>query len=80
MANAREMRFWDGVAWLCLHMPTMSKKKRSLSDFHPIRKQKAKVNLQRVEKQMDEFSNTLPKTLTEEEIKARWLKHKESGR
>jgi len=78
MAEAVTMAAWDRTAWLCLHIPNFSKKRRRLSDVHPLRGAKRQVNLGKLLRQMDEFSKHLPEHMTEAEIDAAWDKWKDS--
>ena len=73
------MHDWDQVAWLCAHIPSFSKKRHSISDFHPLRKKDKQALLGKISKQMEAWRGRLAKTLTPEELEAKWQAYKSGG-
>ena len=53
-------------------MPTLSKKRRRFTDFHPLRKSEQAVSTRALAKWIDECKLLLPDSLTESEIEERW--------
>ena len=75
MADAREMREWDRVAWTCFFIPRFGKKRFDIEDFHPLRGRDKTVKLGATLAWMRKMSEHLPEALSEEEKDRRWQEY-----
>lgn len=72
--EALQLDAWDRTAWLCFHIPSFGKERRTFESFHPIRSGKRKADVAATAEWMEEVRKDLPKSLTPEEAEARWRK------
>lgn len=72
MADAKDRRNWDYVAWACLHQPWVTKDRLSLERFHPLMNRSLGdfMDGQVFEKKLAECG--LSKQLSNDEIEALW--------
>ena len=72
MAHGKNMAMYDHAAWICMHIPSFSKERKVLADFHPMLREQQKQSAAGLRKFIDEAKDILPETLSEEEQRRRF--------
>lgn len=75
-ARAGEMRRWDYVAWLCVHiLAPHTKQSLNAQKFHPMRHVSDRADIGDLHTWVKDAGQQLPKQLSEEEKEIRWQEH-----
>jgi len=74
--RALGMEEWDRIAWLIMHIPSLSKRRRKFEDVQPRRRGTQAVRIAENYKWIAEVGESMPDVLTNEQIEELWHKVK----
>jgi len=75
-ADERMVAAWDRTAWLAYHIPFTGGRGR-WQDYSPLRQAQRAASMNALNNTVAQAKARMPDTLTNDEIDARWAKHKQ---